>query len=424
MWKWLHLKYKKKLDSISPSFCLAKWTQSNIYLGSGLTHSCHHPAPHHISVSEIKIDVSALHNSSYKKQQRQLMLDGIRPTECDYCWRIEDTGNSISDRITKSFENWSKPFLREILSKGADGSNPKYLEVSFNNVCNLKCSYCGPATSSKWVEELNRYGAWPNDPTNHYTQIYLIPNREHNPYIDAFWQWWPTLYPELNTFRITGGEPLLSKDTFKTLDYIIANPNPKLKFAINSNLMVDDAAIDRFINKAKKLKIKELTVHTSCEAHGTAAEYARNGLQYKTWLKNCHKILQMLPAAKLNIMATYNAFSVTTYEEFLKDVNVLKGRKWFSRVSISTGYLRHPSFLAIWVLPKSYAVYIEKQITYMKSNRFTACEINELTRILEMFVATPQCEGDAFLNFVNEHDRRRNTSFIKTFPSMQDLKCD
>jgi hypothetical protein len=165
-------------------------------------------------------------------------------------------------------------------------------------------------------------------------------------------------------------------------------------------------------------------VHTSCEAHGSAAEYARNGLQYSTWLNNCHKILQMLPAAKLNIMATYNAFSVTTYEEFLKDVNVLKGRKWFSRVSISTGYLRHPSFLAIWVLPKSYAVYIEKQITYMKNNRFTACEINELTRILELFIATPQCEDDAFLNFVNEHDRRRNTSFIKTFPSMQDLTCD
>ena len=34
------------------------------------------------------------------------------------------------------------------------------------------------------------------------------------------------------------GEPLLSKDTFKVLDYIIENPkiNPMLEMSVNSNL--------------------------------------------------------------------------------------------------------------------------------------------------------------------------------------------
>jgi len=421
MWKWFRLQHKKKLDTISPSLCLAKWTQSNIYLGSGMTHSCHHPGPHHIPVDEIKIDVSALHNTKYKKQQRQLMLDGIRPTECDYCWKVEDSSNSLSDRITKSFTNWSRPFIKEILTQGADGSNPKYLEISFDNVCNLKCSYCGPTNSSKWMDEINRYGPWPDDSTNHYQQTYIIPNREHNPYIDAFWQWWPDLYPSLHTFRITGGEPLQSKNTFKVLDYIISNPNPNLELSINSNLMADCHVLDKFISKAKQLKVKKLTIHTSCEAYGHAAEYARNGLQYDTWLDNCYKILNSLPDVKLDIMATYNAFSVTTYELFLKDINTLKGRKWFSRVSLSTSYLRNPNFLSIWVLPKTYSDYINSQIVYMKRNRFTANEINELERILELFVTAEQTNLTEFLKFVNEHDRRRQTSFIKTFPEMQDL---
>ena len=43
---------------------------------------------------------------------------------------------------------------------------------------------------------------------------------DHNPYVEAFWEWWPDLYKDLHTFRITGGEPLLSKDTFKVLEYI------------------------------------------------------------------------------------------------------------------------------------------------------------------------------------------------------------
>ena len=38
-----------------------------------------------------------------------------------------------------------------------------------------------------------------------------IPQREPNPYTDAFWKWWPELYRDLHTFRITGGEPLLQK---------------------------------------------------------------------------------------------------------------------------------------------------------------------------------------------------------------------
>ena len=38
-----------------------------------------------------------------------------------------------------------------------------------------------------------------------------IPQRDPNPYVDAFWKWWPELYRDLHTFRITGGEPLLVK---------------------------------------------------------------------------------------------------------------------------------------------------------------------------------------------------------------------
>ena len=76
-----------------------------------------------------------------------------------------------------------------------------------------------------------------------------ILHREPNPYVDAFWKWWPDLYRDLHTFRITGGEPMLAKDTWKVLDYIIEEPNPNkdLNFAINSNLGLEDNMIDKLI---------------------------------------------------------------------------------------------------------------------------------------------------------------------------------
>jgi hypothetical protein len=53
----------------------------------------------------------------------------------------------------------------------------------------------------------------------------LYQLESHNPYVEAFWQWWPTLYPELEHFRMTGGEPLLDKNTYRVFDHVLANPS-------------------------------------------------------------------------------------------------------------------------------------------------------------------------------------------------------
>ena len=43
---------KQVADGISPTFCLAKWHHTTIYLHTGQTHSCYHPAPHKIPLEE------------------------------------------------------------------------------------------------------------------------------------------------------------------------------------------------------------------------------------------------------------------------------------------------------------------------------------------------------------------------------------
>ena len=45
---------KDKLDSVGCGFCLAKWTQVTIHLGSGINHSCHHVKAHKIDLEELK----------------------------------------------------------------------------------------------------------------------------------------------------------------------------------------------------------------------------------------------------------------------------------------------------------------------------------------------------------------------------------
>jgi len=445
---------KTKLDGVGCGFCLAKWTQVTMHLGMGMTHSCHHPSPHKIPLKEVERNPSALHNTSYKKQKRREMLEGKKPEECNYCWKVEESSNSFSDRVFKSSEPWSLDQFDKIKdSHWREDFNPRYVEVSFSNTCNFKCAYCGPQYSSKWVEEIEKHGAYPtsynfNDISNIQARGEMpYKHSELNPYVEAFWKWWPDLYKDLHTFRITGGEPLLSKDTFKVLEYIQDHhhKNPNLSLSINSNLGVPDNLIDRFIEIAKDLcendKVRELTIFTSVEAKGAQAEYTRYGLEYDRFWSNVDKILTALPKVTINIMATFNALSVFSYDELIDKTFEMKKkhangqRYWISALQLDTSYLRWPTHLSVKILEPEHKTLIlksaEKALYYgikefTKDNYgFSNVEIQKIKRIYDYAVSEDTFDIERnrkdFVIFVDELDKRRGTNFLETFPELNEF---
>ena len=53
----------KKLETISPTMCLAKWNQVSLHLPTGLTNSCYHPPLHKIDATKLDNNPAALHNT-------------------------------------------------------------------------------------------------------------------------------------------------------------------------------------------------------------------------------------------------------------------------------------------------------------------------------------------------------------------------
>ena len=131
-----HREFKKRMiDPVSESFCAAKWLNATIWLGHGGTTSCHHPPAHQIDLEEIKTNPSAIHNTKHKKKMRQMMQEGKRPKECEYCWKIEDMakdadGNEpVSDRTYKTVIYEDEDLMRIAkLNPDAD-VNLKTLEI-------------------------------------------------------------------------------------------------------------------------------------------------------------------------------------------------------------------------------------------------------------------------------------------------------
>jgi pyruvate-formate lyase-activating enzyme len=441
------LKDKRELiNKVSSCFCTAKWLQTTLYLQNGFNHSCHHPAPHKIPVEEVLADPSALHNSSHKKKQRVMMLKNERPSECDYCWNIEDLDKDyFSDRHYKTADYWAWDRFDEI-AKNDPTANvfPSYLEVSFSNACNFKCVYCSPEISSKWLEEIQQHGPLPTSQGSHdltwlkQTGRFPYKHSDDNPYVTAFWEWFPEAVKHLKVFRVTGGEPLMSKDVWKLFDYLNDNPQPELEIAINTNLCVEGKLIDKFIESISKLKgsVKKVKVYTSLESTGAQAEYARHGLNYNLWLANVRRILDT--GTDIAIMTTINVLSLSTFNEFV-DV-VMKLRSEYNtdfahnRISLTVNYLRWPPYLSVKILnlemrrqySDSIKTHCEQHLMQNSKQRYAIIYLEEWDQIQRFcdYLVQDEPIGNSkidFVKFVHENDKRRNTDIIKTFPELEDF---
>jgi organic radical activating enzyme len=92
---------------------------------------------------------------------------------------------------------------------------------------------------------------------NHRNDInwFKVYEEETNPYVEAWWKWWPEVSKTLNILRITGGEPLLQASTWRLLEDLDQNPLPSLELNINSNLGVKPLLVKRLAEKTEKLVI-------------------------------------------------------------------------------------------------------------------------------------------------------------------------
>ena len=435
------LEYKKQiLDTKSASFCGAKWYNATIWLGSGMTTSCHHPLPHKIDLEEIKTNPSAIHNTREKKEQRRQMQSGDRPAGCEYCWKIEDMGrDAISDRVYKSriFTNEDLDTAHR-LDHNID-VNLKTLEIAFDRTCNFACTYCNPQFSSTWANNIKQQGPYTglqSDGRNHFTHTHdsaePYKKDETNPYVEAFYKWWESdLHKSLDELRITGGEPMMSPNLWRLLDWIEIQGdkmNPNMRIAINSNLGAKQSIIDRF--KMKLKGFKNFHLYTSCEATFNQAEYIRDGLNYSEWFSNLlHMMVDKIPS-EIHVMATINALCLESLPEFLEKIVWFKdaSKVYGSSMNFTLNILRFPSFQSPLVLPddlrNKFRGDLEKFLT-SNSKWLEGMEINQTQRLIDYLniVKTPHAGAATqeklqqdFKAFYSQYDKRTGRDFEKTFP--------
>lgn len=430
------------LDTLSPSFCAAKWYNATIWLGSGMSTSCHHPPAHLVDIDKVTTNPKLLHNTSEKKKDRAQMIAGERPPGCEYCWKIEDMGrDAVSDRVYKS-KIYPIAALKEACETPLDQDvDLRTLEIAFDRTCQLACSYCNPAFSTTWVNDIRRNGPYSgltSDGRNHFTHTHdnsqLFKITESNPYIDAFFAWWESdLHRTLQELRITGGEPLMSGHTWKLIDWFRDNGGrSQTRLAINSNLG-PGVDVQRLIDSVKGMPVE---IYTSMESVATQAEYIRDGVDYALW---CHNVQALLDAGiTVHCMCTINALCLTTLPELLNQLVEWKLAYGCEHVSFTLNILRFPSFQSPLVLPE----YLREQfknylsqwlVDHHEHSYMHEHEINHTQRLIDYLdvVKTPHSDAfdqpkllNDFKQFYKQYDQRRGKSFVTAFPELKEWYND
>jgi pyruvate-formate lyase-activating enzyme len=392
--------------------CKLKWSCTTLYLNSGRSATCHRTSHHDLTPENF----NNFHNNPVVIEDRNVMLRGEWPEKnCSYCREIEQTGG-ISDRIRQSTipglyppELDTDPTLVNV--------EPIFLEVFFNNTCNLGCLYCSSTLSSVIEHENKKFGYFKKD------NLEIKPEswnyKELSPY---FWKWFRHGFPKLKRLQILGGEPFYQTEMNQLLGYIEQNPNPECEIAIVTNLMVSHKKMIEYVARFKKIvanrKIRRLDIVCSIDCWGPQQEYVRWGLNLEEWQENFELLLKN-KWIYLSVNQTISALTIKTMPEFLSKLAIWKKERkighHFSGITPGPSYLKAEIFGQNEFLDHTMEILnLMPQIT--DEDKTAYGYMSGILTHINRDVSPNYTEIKKLLIFLDEKDRRRGTNWELLFP--------
>jgi len=405
---------QKPFPIVTSTSCQLKWNWSTIYLSTGKTASCHRTNHHEFDTGKFDF-----HNTPEKLDDRNRMLQGQWPVKgCEYCREIESAGGQ-SDRMTNlDFPGMHAP---PELDNNIDAVSvtPRILEVYFDNVCNLKCVYCGPYFSSLWDAENKRHGTFRSNGLVISDDFVKDTNLENNK--KKLFEWLALNRQHLTNFNVLGGEPLFQPEFDQCLDFFESHPAPDLSFQIFTNLNISLKRLSSAIDRIEKLiiqnKIRRFSVTASLDCWGARQEYARFPLDLRSWEENFNFLLSK-PWVDIVVGSTITPLTIKTLPDLIERINLWNLERPVTHYFNS---VNGPSFMFIDILGDLFAEDFDRALALMPEN---TSDQKTVKKYLEGIAYQSKSKGIntkeviKLRTFLDEMDRRRNTNWRQIFPEL------
>jgi pyruvate-formate lyase-activating enzyme len=393
---------------------------------TGLSSSCHR-----VNYDPIDPDnFSNFHNLPAKIQAREAMIRGEWPGHgCEYCQNVENVGG-VSDRLMtlQRYHGLDKvpPELHN--NPLATEVTPIILEIYFNNTCNLSCAYCGPSLSSKWNDEIRKFGQIQIEDFN--IKPYVPNNDRYDRMVTDLWKYLEEndRYKTIRHYQVLGGETLLQKELDQSFDFWSNHPNPSLTINLITNMMIPHHQFVKKMQQVEQLVQKEaiymLELTASLDCWGPEQEYVRYGLDLTTWQQNFEYMLDK-PWCKLAVHSCISSLTIKTLPELIRRINDWNKQKSadqqiehnFDLTIGPTPKLNgmHPTTFGAGVFDSEFEQILELMPTKTEMQRSNRAQMQGQFEFIKNSPRLPNRIA-VLKQYLDELDQRRNTNWKILFP--------
>ena len=276
--------------------------------------------------TDIKSSCCLLPKKHDIKKIQSDMLNGQRPSECQYCWKNEDAGIK-SDRQIK---NQTLSFLKDVTVHSLledckqDRFGISMLKVVTNNTCNATCVTCGSHSSSSWATLEQKNNVQP-------AKSWKMKLKDFSYQLD---------HDQLKLVAFHGGEPFLSSTNFELLEQISDHGNSDCFVSFVTNGSFDLTDRQKYILS----KFKQVNFCFSIDGVGPVFEYMRYPLNWSKIQEN----IKWAQDHEIDISVNY-ILSNTNLWYHTQTVN------WFNQQGIKflIGSVEYPAHFQPSALPKN-----------------------------------------------------------------------
>lgn len=233
---------------------------------------------------------------------RQKMIDGEVDAGCAYCIAREKTGINRREHHSRLFKEEYETFSKDTFDIG-------HLELRLGNLCNLKCTMCGPYASTTWSSEIKKnfipflkFGI--EDVDNHYNWI----NDEN---LIALVK---DILKNCISVNFGGGEPLMHPRINEFL--LEVDKNAELSFNTNGTKL-DDSTLTLLENRPN------IKIVISVDGIGTHNDYIRSGSKWNDIENNVYKLKQRnIPVSFYYILQHTSLFTFAPLYQYCIENNI------------------------------------------------------------------------------------------------------
>lgn len=344
--------------------------------------------------------------SDWLKKIKQDFVNGVVPASCNSCKSREDQGLRSTRGTIWKFHNISEGAELDISKYSIEQeTSPRRIEVRFSNLCNFKCRMCNEGSSSEIAKEQQSISI----------PIYLNGSTTDSSITksaDSDIEELKQICFDKNLYKVvfTGGEPLLIKEYYDFMDFLIDN---KLNESIGIELFTNCSVYNpKFVERL--LQFKRVDFIMSIDGVGKTAEYQRHGTNWDVVRENILKFNASPFDISFNTaISSYVLLDVSSLAKFLMELYANNNNINTRCYSVHKDQALHHRFMNL-NLRKIAINEIDKAISILTPENFKIF-VTELKTIKHNLENTDPTTPSKFTNFTRNLDLIRNESFEDTF---------